>query len=320
VTSRKGTNVLDVHRDGLTATRAADSSRRNRTLLIGFLAGLALAVLWSYKLVDDGIGQNIAKTALGHDASTTPIGGLISGAVFAFVTGVAGSFTACNIAVFGAIGPMVEQQQSRRQSLRSMLRPLGWLVAGMLPVSALYGAIGAWLGTRIPQLSSDKVGAMPVRLVQSAVVFGVIGLALLYLGLAELRLVPDPLARVQQRHPNARLVVLGALIGGFLIGRPFPLFHKMFLYAAEHNNPVYGASIFVLQSLGNMVIMAVLFLLLMLIGRGWLVRWMTAQPGRIVTVTAASFLVVGVFTVIYWTIRVPAIFGYGWFPTMPYNS
>jgi hypothetical protein len=312
--------VVDVHRDGLTATRAADSSRRNRTLLIGFLAGLALAVLWSFKLVDDGIGQNIAKTALGHDARTTPIGGLISGAVFAFVTGVAGSFTACNIAVFGAIGPMVEQQQSRRQSLQSMLRPLGWLVAGMLPVSALYGAIGAWLGTRIPQLSTDKVGAMPVRLVQSAVVFGVIGLALLYLGLAELRLVPDPLARVQQRHPNARLVVLGALIGGFLIGRPFPLFHKMFLYAAEHNNPVYGASIFVLQSLGNMVIMAALFLLLMVIGRGWLVRWMTAKPGRIATVTAASFLVVGVFTVVYWTIRVPAIFGYGWFPTMPYNN
>ncbi|MDQ1740799.1 MAG: hypothetical protein QOE53_2451 [Pseudonocardiales bacterium] len=312
--------MVDVHRDGLTATRAADSSRRNRTLLIGFLAGLALAVLWSFKLVDDGIGQNIAKTALGHDARTTPIGGLISGAVFAFVTGVAGSFTACNIAVFGAIGPMVEQQQSRRQSLQSMLRPLGWLVAGMLPVSALYGAIGAWLGTRIPQLSTDKVGAMPVRLVQSAVVFGVIGLALLYLGLAELRLVPDPLARVQQRHPNARLVVLGALIGGFLIGRPFPLFHKMFLYAAEHNNPVYGASIFVLQSLGNMVIMAALFLLLMVIGRGWLVRWMTAKPGRIATVTAASFLVVGVFTVVYWTIRVPAIFGYGWFPTMPYNN
>ena len=312
--------MVDVQRGELTSTHAVDSSRRNRALLVGFLGGLALAVLWSYKLVDDGIGQNIAKTALGHDARTTPIGGLVSGAVFAFVTGVAGSFTACNIAVFGAIGPMVEQQQSRRQSVQSMLRPLGWLVAGMLPVSALYGAVGASLGTRIPQLSTDKVGDMPVRLVQSSVVFGAIGLALLYLGLAELRLVPDPLARVQQRHPNARLVVLGALIGGFLIGRPFPLFHKMFVYAAEHNNPVYGASIFVLQSLGNMVIMAALFLLLVLVGRGWLVRWMTAKPGRVATVTATTFLVVGVFTVIYWTIRVPAIFGYGWFPTMPYNS
>jgi hypothetical protein len=294
-------------------------SRRGRTLLIGFLAGLALAVVWSAKFVDTDIGQNIAKTALGHDARTTPIGGLLSGAVFAFVTGVAGSFTACNIAVFGAVGPMVEQQ-GRRQSLRSVLRPLGWLVAGMLPVSALYGAIGAWWGTGIPQLSTDTVGAMPVRLLQSSVVFGVIGLAMIYLGLAELRLVPDPLARLQSRYPNARLVVLGALIGGFLIGRPFPLFRKMFLYAAEHNNPVYGASIFVLQSLGNMLIMGLLFLLLATLGRGRLVRWMTAKPGRIATVTAVMLLTVGAFTLIYWDVRLPAKFGYGWFPTMPYNN
>jgi cytochrome c biogenesis protein CcdA len=299
---------------------SAEPARRGRTLLIGFLAGLALAVLWSYKLVDDGIGQNIAKSTLGHDARTMPIGGLLSGAVFAFVTGVAGSFTACNIAVFGAVGPMVERQDGHRQSLRTVLRPLGWLVAGMLPVSAVYGAVGAWLGTRIPQLSTDTVGAMPVRLLQSSVVFGVIGLALVYLGLAELRLVPDPLARVQQRHPNARLVVLGALVGGFLIGRPFPLFHKLFVYAAEHNNPVYGAAVFVLQSLGNMVIMGLLFVLLMAIGRGWLVRWMSARPGRVARVTAAMLLTVGVFTVVYWTIRVPSLFGYGWFPTMPYNS
>jgi hypothetical protein len=278
--------------------------RRGQTLLIGSLAGLLLAVLWSAKLVDTGIGQNIAKTALGHDARTTPIGGLLSGAVFAFVTGVAGSFTACNIAVFGAVGPMVEQQDGRRRSLRAVLRPLGWLVAGMLPVSALYGAIGAWLGTRIPQLSTHQVGTMPVRLLQSSIVFGLIGLALIYLALAELRLVPDPLARLQLRYPNARLVVLGALIGGFLIGRPFPLFHKMFEYAAQHHNPVYGAAIAVLTMLG----------------RGWLVRWMTARPGRIARVTAAMLLTVGVFTVVYWTIRVPALFGYGWFPTMPYNS
>lgn len=298
---------------------AIDSTRRNRALLIGLLVGLAMAVLWSYEFVDTTIGKNIAKVGLGHDAET-PISGLLSGAAFAFVTGVAGSFTACNIAVFGAVGPMVGQQESRRQTMRSMLRPLGWLVVGMLPVSALYGAIGAWWGTSIPQLSTDMVGTMPVRLVQSSVVFGAIGLALLYLGLAELRLVPDPLAKLEQRHPNARLVVLGALIGGFLIGRPFPMFHKMFVYAAENNNPVYGASIFVLQSLGNMLLMAILFWLMIIAGRGALVRWMTAKPGRIATVTATTFLAVGVFTVIYWTVRVPAIFGYGWFPTMPYNG
>jgi len=57
-----------------------------------------------------------------------------------------------------------------------------------------------------------------------------------------------------------------------------------------------------------------------MIGRGALVRWMAAKPGRIVTVTAAMLLTVGVFTLVYWDVRLPAIFGYGWFPTMPYNS
>jgi hypothetical protein len=69
-----------------------------------------------------------------------------------------------------------------------------------------------------------------------------------------------------------------------------------------------------------MLVMSVLFLALTLIGRGWLVRWMTARPGRIATVTATMFLAVGVFTVVYWDIRLPAIFGYGWFPTMFYNN
>ncbi len=312
--------MVNIHPGRPRAGLAADTHRRNRALLIGVLAGLLLAVLWSAKLVDTGIGQNIAKTALGHDAKTTPIGGLLSGAIFAFVTGIAGSFTACNIAVFGAVGPMVEQQRGERRTLREVLTPLGWLIAGMLPVSAVYGAIGAWLGTRIPQLSTDTVGTMPVRLLQSVVVFGLIGLAMIYLGLAELRLVPDPLARLQVRHPHARTVVLGALIGGFLIGRPFPLFHKMFAYAAQHHNPLYGALVFVLQSLGNMVIMSLLFLVLTLAGRGWLVRWMTSKPGRIATVTATMLLAVGVFTLIYWDVRLPAIFGYGWFPTMPYNN
>lgn len=311
--------MVDMHPGKVGPEPGTHPASRIRTVLIGFLAGLLLAVIWSAKMVDTGIGQNIAKTALGHDARTTPIGGLVSGAVFAFVTGVAGSFTACNIAVFGAVGPMVEQQ-GRRRSLRSILRPLGWLVAGTLPVSAAYGAVGAWLGTRIPQLSTESVGTMPVRLLQSSVVFGLIGLAMVYLGIAELGLVADPLAKPARRHPNARLVVLGALVGGFLIGRPFPLFHKLFLYAAEHHNPAYGALFFFLQSLGNMVIMALLFLLLSMAGGGWLARWMTARPGRIATVTAAMFLTVGVFTVVYWTVRVPAIFGYGWFPTMPYNS
>ena len=42
--------------------------------------------------------------------------------------------------------------------------------------------------------------------------------------------------------------------------------------------------------------------------------------GAPVAITATMLLAVGVFTLIYWDVRLPAIFGYGWFPTMPYNN
>ncbi|WP_051865370.1 hypothetical protein [Streptosporangium roseum] len=108
-----------------------------------------------------------------------------------------------------------------------------------------------------------------------------IGLAFVYLGLAALRVVPDPFVRLSSRFPNARLVVIGALIGGFLIGRPFPLFHKLFEYAAETRNPLYGAAVFILQSLGNITLMAVLFVVLVHATRGRFTRWMTAGPSRV---------------------------------------
>lgn len=92
------------------------------------------------------------------------------------------------------------------------------------------------------------------------VVFGVLGLTLVVAGLAASDLIKNPLARTMARRPSIRLILVGALIGGFLIGRPFPLFIKMFQYATSTHNPALGALTFLLQSLGNIVVMALLFL------------------------------------------------------------
>ncbi|MEU8267279.1 sulfite exporter TauE/SafE family protein [Sphaerisporangium sp. NPDC049002] len=310
----------------MTLTDAAESrheplpstvpSRRARLVLLSVLAGAVAASLWSFHFVDSVIGDNVANTLLGHDAKGTAITGVVAGAVFAFVSGLAGTFTACNVAAFGAVVPLVRQGESWRSRLRETLRPLSRLALGMIVVSGLYGAIGALFGERLPQLSTATVGdGLPVRLLQASVVFGIIGLAFIWLGLAALRLLPDPLARLEQRFPNARLVVLGALVGGFLIGRPYPLFHKLFTYAAETHNPFYGAAVFILQSLGNVVVMAVLFALLMLAAKGRFARWLTARPARLATVTAVAFIVAGTFTFLYWDVRLPAMFGSGWYPT-----
>ena len=296
--------------------------RRAVTVLLAVAAGVVLATAWSFKLVDQKIGDNVANHLLGFDAKTTAISGSAVGVAFAFVSGMAGTFTACNVAAFGALAPLVSGNGSRRSRIVEALKPMGWLLAGMCAVSATYGVIAVLAGPGIPQLSTKTLGAhhFPVRLLQSSVVFGVVGLAMVYLGLTTLGVLPNPLAKLYERHPRAQFVVMGALIGMFLIGRPFALFHKMLQDAVDRHNVLYGALTFVLQSIGNVVLLVVLFLLLSLGTGGRLQRWLEAKPGRAARVTAVSLILFGVFFVTYWDVRLPAMFHYGWWPTMPWNA
>ncbi|MGI5238422.1 hypothetical protein [Dactylosporangium sp. CA-139066] len=300
----------------LTVPETATPVRRGRTVAIGAAAGVLLAFLWSSKLVDQVIGERVADAILGRDADASAIAGTFGGLLFAFVSGFAGTFTACNIAMAASIGPMsVAGGAGERPSARAFLRPVGLLALGMVAVSATYGFVGVLLGDRLPQLSGATAGGMPVRVIQSAVVFGVIGLALAYLGLAMLGVLPDPFAT----RPAWRVVALGALIGGFLVGRPYPLFNKLFHWAADTGNPFYGAGALALQSLGNVVIVTVVFALLMAGTRGRFLHWLTADPRRTMALAGALLIALGVFDVVYWDLRVPAHFGYGWFPAAPYN-
>ncbi|MDG4766247.1 hypothetical protein O7632_19370 [Solwaraspora sp. WMMD406] len=289
--------------------------RTGRIIGWSVAAGVLLSILWSYHFVDAVIGDNVANALLGRDARDTAIAGTAAGLLFAFVSGLAGTFTACNIAMAASVGPMSQAGGRQHSTLRMLVRPVGWLTLGMVSVSAVYGFVGVLIGDALPQLSTDTVGGMPVRIIQSSVVFGVIGLALTYLGLAALRVLPDPFAE----RPVARVVTLGALIGGFLIGRPYPLFNKLFHWAVDTGNPLYGSAAFVLQSLGNIVIVTALFAVLIMVSRGGFLRWLSGDPLRTMAITGSLLVALGVFTVVYWVVRVPAIFGVGWFPTMPYN-
>ncbi|GHG13115.1 hypothetical protein GCM10017567_33190 [Amycolatopsis bullii] len=146
------------------------------------------------------------------------------------------------------------------------------------------------------------------------IAFGVVGLVFLLMGLIALGILRNPFESFTRRHPAAPLVLMGALIGGFLIGRPYPLFRIMFRDAAEQHNVLYGAAAFALQSLGNIVVMAVLFLVLTYATGGRVQRWLAAKPARIATVTGAALLVGGTFTLLYWDVRVLGRLGYIWFP------
>jgi hypothetical protein len=290
---------------------------RGRLVVLSLLAGLAVAVLWSARLVDDDIGLNVANGMLGHNSLTTGIASSAAGILFAFAAGLAGTFTACNVAAFSAIAPLMEDAPSVRARARLAVRPLAWLALGLFAVAGCYGAIGAVLGKNIPQLSTAMIGNhLPARILQSVIVFSVIGLIFIYLGLAAINMVPDPLRRMTRRFSYTPQLIMGALIGGFLIGRPYPLFFKMFQYAAATHNGFYGALAFILVALGNILLMAVLFLALSM---SRFQHWLRADTARIAKFTAAALLVGGVFTLFYWGVRVPAYFGYGWFPHMPWR-
>jgi hypothetical protein len=295
--------------------------RRWLVLALSALGGFLLTVVWSAEFVDSTIGDNVANTLLGHDAKETPIAGIAAGIAFAFVSGLAGTFTACNIAAFGAMAPMLGTG-GRWSRVRHTFTPLAWLAVGMTVVSVTYGAVVGLVGTDMPQFSTAQStpGSLSARSVQSMVTFGVIGLAMTYLGLATLGLVRDPFARIARRYPNAPMVFLGMLIGGFLIGRPFALFRQMFRDAAESGNPLYGALAFTLQSLGNILVMAVIFAVLALVSGERLRGWLAARPARIATITAVTLIVAGVFTFLYWDVRLLARREIiPWYPIAPWS-
>lgn len=326
--TRSGTNHLG-HKGSGGAGPVATSTlvnghfprRRGLIVLLSSLGGFLLTVVWSAHFVDSVIGDSVANTILGHDAKGEPITGVLAGVAFAFATGVAGTFTACNIAAFGAVAPLLGSTGSRWSRVKASLKPLGWLAVGMISVSALYGALVGFFGTRMPQFSTAQTaaGTLNGRSIQSLVVFGVIGLVMVYLGLASLGVVKDPFRKISRRRPNAPMVFMGVLIGGFLIGRPFALFRKMFRDAAESGNPLYGAAAFTLQSVGNIVVMAVLFLALAHFTGGRLQRWLTENPTRATVITAAALIVAGVFTFLYWDVRLLARREIiPWYPTAPW--
>jgi hypothetical protein len=285
--------------------------------VVGLLAlsvtlGVGPAILWSPSFVDQTIGENGATTILGYSVTATPITGVLMAIGFAFVSGLTGTFTACNVAGLSAIAPL---SAGRQLSITSALRSLGWLALGTSVVAGFYGAIAALIGPSIPQLSHDLAGRFPIRLIQSMVVFGILGLVLLVMGLAALGIV-----RIRGiRAESARLVSMGALIGAFLIGRPFALFVKIFEYAAATHNPALGALVFVLQSLGNIALVALVFLLVATVGRGRLLRWLAARPDGVARFNAVALLAAGTFLIAYWCVRLPAVFGIGWWPRVPWS-
>jgi hypothetical protein len=305
---------------GVSRTGPDAGARSTRTVLLAALAGAAMAILWSPHLVDRVIAEGMAGPILGPDLAEFPLVGAGSALLFALVTGAAGMFTACNVAVFSALAPVTSGVGGRAAALRAVVA----LVAGAVLVGGLYGAIGVHLGDVSAQLSSERLGdaetGLPVRMIQAAIVFGLVGAIMLWRGLAYAELVRNPLAGLFARRPWTEQALLGGLVGVFLVGRPYPPFRHLYAYAASTGDSLLGFATFALQSLGNVVGVVLLYALVLAVSRGRVTAWMNRVPGRAARVAAASFVVVGAFLIVYWAVRLPARAGVMWWPVMPWNA
>ena len=98
---------------------------------------------------------------------------------------------------------------------------------------------------------------------------------------------------------TTKAAIMGAMVGAFAVGRPFPVFREFLLYTAQSQNPIYGAAVMALQGVGQVLVMATLFLLIVWLFGGPLARWLAA-PRRAATVSAFALIAGGAYFVTYW--------------------
>ncbi|BCH27801.1 hypothetical protein [Mesorhizobium sp. L-8-3] len=274
-------------------------------IVVGAIAcGILLAYLWSYEFVDKVVADGIARIVLREDLAGFDISSIGAGLLFAFVSGVAGTLTACNACVLAATIPLAPKTGGPAAAISSLVP----FIASLLIVASGYGVIGVLLGSNLPQLSSETVGAMPVRLMQAGVVFVGLGTVLLAWGVLILRHAGNEATTRGMVSSNLVQIVLGVVVAAFLIGRPFPPFRRMFEDATARGDVMYGAAAFGLQAIGNVAFVIVLVLLLATARRGAVLNWLGDHPRARAGLISVGFMLGGTFMVAYWGIRVPAIF------------
>jgi hypothetical protein len=260
--------------------------------------------------------MNIAHAVLGHDPTTVTFTSVWFSFAFAIAAGLANTFTACNCVVFSCIAPL--SGQKGQQAKRGVGFLLLWMIIGIIVVTALYGIIGTIMNEKIPMLSSATLPIgqnFPVRLLQSSIVFVILGIVLFYWGLVAIQFAKNPFRKLIESRPWLVPLFLGTIIGFFSVGRPYPLFQMLFQYTTRSENILLSALLLSLQGLCNIVIMALVFVLLMYGTGGRFERWLQADPWRSRALTAFSLIGGGIFLIAYWGIRLPSHFGIGWFPT-----
>lgn len=290
------------------AVRPADVrsyTARQRALFatLAALAALLLAGFWNPRVVD-GLGRDaIAAPIVGDTravAGAFAEQGALFGFLFAAAAGLAATFTACNCVVFAMLPGLAAGGGAGTR--RAALHALKLFSAGVLGVGAVYGLFIGFLGPAGIQAFNTNA----VRLAQANAVFTAIGVLMLAWGALELGFLDRakqraaPATREFFAQPSTKAAILGLLVGAFAVGRPFPVMRDFLTFAAAANSPAYGAAVMMVQGLGQIAVMVVLFFV-MVYGFGRpLTSWSQRRPDQVVLVQALALVAGGTFFLFYW--------------------
>lgn len=268
------------------------------------LFAVVVAGFWNYHLVD-GFGRDfIAGGTIGDTgklAGEYESKGSGFGFIFAAVAGLAATFTACNCVVFAMI-PGLACATDRETQKISPLKVFTSFTAGVLLVTAAYGMYVGYLGAD----GVEMLNGRPVRLAQAQAVFTVLGLIMLVWGMMEMGYLDrlkdrfSDTTRAFFNQTTTKAFLLGSLVGLFAVGRPFPVFREFLVYAASAQNPIYGALVMMIQGLGQIAVMALLFFLVAWAADDAISKIAAEKPYKFRMVSGLALVAGGTYFIYYW--------------------
>ncbi|HEY5667138.1 MAG TPA: hypothetical protein VIV64_10480 [Gammaproteobacteria bacterium] len=284
--------------------QAYSAKRRTLYAVLAIVLAVLIAGFWNFRLVDEFGAEFVAGNTIGDTAALADeyaTRGSAFGLVFAAIAGLAATFTACNCVVFAML-PGLTCPIDRSARKPSALGTFTVFVAGVLVVSGVYGLVIGFLGPEVVE-SLNQTGA---RFAQAHVVFTAIGSFMLIWGLLEMGFADNLVRAIPESVRNTlgstttKGAILGVLVGLFAVGRPFPVFREFLAYAASANNPLYGAITMMIQGIGQIAVMALLFFIVIYFGKNRIMAVANRTPYKFRMLSALALLAGGSYFLYYW--------------------
>jgi hypothetical protein len=264
-----------------------------------------IAGFWNYHWVD-GFGKDFVAGPMIGDTEQLSGSfheqGIGFGFIFAIVAGLAATFTACNCVVFAMLPGLACSSDGKGSSRQLALKAFGAFTLAVLLICFVYGAYVGALGTERIGTFNERAN----RLAQAQVTFTMLGGVMFVWGLISFGFVDKLIAKLPHGllrffgSPLSKAALMGVLVGLFAVGRPFPVFRDFLAYAAASENPLYGAAVMALQGVGQILVMALLFLLLFVPFSKRIANWSSRHPGKLEQFSAAALLGGGSYFIFYW--------------------